>query len=99
MGVRASTYGFRDTIQPITRASLRARISEGQTQKAPSREPDVRVRPKLVWGPALCSPRQPILSGHAAKCSVFRLMVDGWVCLGSSLAGVVEVSSMGGVRR
>lgn len=104
MEVRASTYGFRDTIQLITRASLWARISEGQTEKGHSREADRRVGRKLMCTPtptprALWLTRQPIPLDHAATCSASRMMVDGWVCLGPSLGGVVEISSMGGMRR
>lgn len=93
----------RDTIQSATGADLRARISEGQTEKAFLREPETKAGPEHVWGtvgPAVAVQVScPIGPGHGAERSTLSSTVDGWVCLGPGLAGVGEIRSVGGVRR
>lgn len=78
-------------------------IFEGQTEKTLPREPEVKLEPSYVWrrvGHSVTAQEaRPRASGQGVKCSTFSFIVDGWVCLSPSLAGVSENSSMDRVRR
>lgn len=78
-------------------------IFKGQIEKTLPWEPEVKVEPSHVWRrvghPVTAQKACPRGSGQGVKCNMFSFMVDGWVCLSPSLAGVSENSSVDRVRR